>query len=187
MTESGIVAAEPVERSIFALRGHRVIMDTDLATLYGVTVSRFNEAVKRNAKRFPEDFAFTLTKEEYAALRSQIAILKPGRGEHRKYLPSVFTEHGAVMAASVLNSPRAIEVSVDVVRAFVRLRSVLAAHRELADKLDALERKMGQKLASHDKSIEDHRKGILSLYARIENLMPTLTDRKIGFKGKEAK
>ena len=109
MTEIGIVVAEPVERSIFVLRGHRVIMDTDLAALYGVTVSRFNEAVKRNARRFPDDFAFVLTKGEYAALRSQIAILKPGRGEHRKYLPYVFTEHGAVMAASVLNSPRAIK------------------------------------------------------------------------------
>ena len=77
MTDSGIVAAEPVERSIFVLRGHRVIMDTDLAALYGVTVSRFNEQVKRNAKRFPHDFAFILTKDEYEALRSQIAILKP--------------------------------------------------------------------------------------------------------------
>ena len=93
---------------------------------YGVTVSVFNQAVKRNIQRFPADFAFQLTREEYESLRSQTVILKAGRGAHRKYLPCVFTEHGAVMAASILNSPKAIEMSVEVVRAFVRLRQILA-------------------------------------------------------------
>ena len=186
MTETKLVPVERVERAILVLRGRRVILDSDLAALYGVTVSRFNEAVKRNAKRFPDDFAFRLTREEHETLRSQIAISKAERRGGRRYLPYVFTEHGAVMAASVLNSPRAIEVSVDVVRAFVRLRSVLAAHRQLADKVDGLERKMDQKLASHDKSIEAHRKGILSLYSAIENLMPALSECQIGFKGKAA-
>jgi len=102
-----------------------------------------------NAKRFPEDFAFVLTKEEYEALRSQIAIIKPGRGGHWKYLPTAFTEHGVVMAASVLNSPKAVEMSVEVVRAFVRLRGFLASHHHLAAKLDELERK----IATHDTHI----------------------------------
>jgi hypothetical protein len=97
-------------------RGRRVILDSDLATLYGVAVSVFNQAVKRNAERFPADFAFQLTREEYDSLRSQSVISKNSRGAHRKYLPRVFTEHGAVMAASVLNSPKAVEMSVEVVR-----------------------------------------------------------------------
>jgi hypothetical protein len=140
--------------------------------LYGVTVSHFNEQVKRNAKRFPEDFAFVLTKEEYEALRSQIAILKPGRGGHRKYLPTAFTEHGAVMAASVLNSPKAVEMSVEVVRAFVRLRGFLASHRQLAAKLEELEKK----IASHDKNI-------VTLFDAVRSLMatPEKPKRRIGF------
>jgi len=105
MTENSLVPLERVERTILVLRGRRVILDSDLAALYGVTVSRFNEQVKRNAKRFPEDFAFVLTKEEYEALRSQIAILKPGRGRHQKFSPCAFTEHDALMAANLLNPP----------------------------------------------------------------------------------
>ena len=189
MSTTGLVPLDRVGRAIFILRGRKVILDSDLAALYGVPVKRLNEQVKRNADRFPPDFAFVLTKEEGAALRSQIATLEKGPGEHRKYLPRVFTEHGALMAASVLNSPRAVEMSILVVRAFVRFRQILATNRQLAAKLDELD----NKIASHDKSIADHgksiaahRKGIVSLYAAIENLMPTLTDRQIGFKGKGA-
>jgi hypothetical protein len=149
MVKKSLVPVERVERAILILRGRRVILDSDLAALYGVTVSRFNEQVKRNLKRFPDDFAFILTKEEHEALRSQIAILKPGRGRHRKYLPYVFTEHGAVMAASVLNSPKAIKMSVDVARAFVRLRALVTNHHQLAARLGELEKK----ISSHDKSI----------------------------------
>jgi hypothetical protein len=126
MTETGLITTESVERAIIVLRGRLVILDSELATLYGVAVSVFNQAVKRNMERFPADFAFQLTREEYESLRSQTVILKAGRGAHRKYLPCVFTEHGAVMAASILNSPKAIEMSVEVVRAFVRLRQILA-------------------------------------------------------------
>ena len=117
------------------------MLDSDLAKLYGVTTKRLNEQVKRNRARFPEDFMFRLTAKEADSLRSQFATLERGRGQHRKYLPFAFTEHGAIMAASVLNSPRAIEVSVYVVRAFVRLREILATHKELARKLEEMENK----------------------------------------------
>ena len=186
MSTTGLVPLDRVGRAIFILRGRKVILDSDLAALYGVPVKRLNEQVKRNAGRFPPDFAFVLTKEEGVALRSQFATLEKGPGEHRKYLPRVFTEHGALMAASVLNSPRAVEMSILVVRAFVRFRRILATNRALAAKVDELERRMNRKFAAHDKSIEAHRKGIVSPYSAIENLMPTLTGRQIGFKGKGA-
>jgi hypothetical protein len=136
------VPMERVENRILSIRGHRVILDADLAELYGVTTGALNQAVKRNAGRFPGDFMFQLSQEEADSLRSQIVILKNGRGLHRKYLPYAFTEHGAIMAASVLNSPRAIEASVYVVRAFVKMREVLATHKELVRRLDEMEGKV---------------------------------------------
>ena len=135
-----------IETKILIVRRQRVMLDADLAELYGVETKRFNEQVRRNSVRFPEDFMFQLTAEEFAGLRSQIATSNnsagntAGRGG-RRYLPFVFTEHGAIMAASVLNSPRAVEASVQVVRAFVRLRQVLASSTELSRKLSALEKK----------------------------------------------
>ncbi|HVW69474.1 MAG TPA: ORF6N domain-containing protein [Steroidobacteraceae bacterium] len=111
-----LMPIEHITRAILVLRGHKVLLDTELATLYGVTTKRFNEQVRRNRERFPEDFMFQLTAAELAALRSQIATLKGGRGQHRKYLPYAFTEHGAIMAATILNSRRAIEMSIYVVR-----------------------------------------------------------------------
>ena len=179
MTETGLVTPESVERAIIVLRGRRVILDSELAALYGVTVSVFNQAVKRNMERFPADFAFQLTREEYESLRSQIVILKAGRGAHRKYLPYVFTEHGAVMAASVLNSPKAVEMSVEVVRAFVRLRQILAANRQLAARVDDLERKMNQSNAAHSKNIG-------TLFDAVRSLMtaPEKPKRQIGFQTK---
>ena len=135
-------------------------------------MKRLNEQVKRNIDRFPDDFAFTLTEEEHEALRSQFATLKTGRGEHRKYLPRAFTEHGALMAASVLNSPKAVEMSILVVRAFVRLRQILASNRQLAAKLNELERK----IAAHDKNI-------VALFQTMRSLMavPEKPKRRIGF------
>ena len=130
-----------IEDRIYLIRGERVMLDTDLATLYGVSPKRLNEQVKRNRRRFPRDFMFRLTPREARTLRSQIATLNGGRGRHRKYAPHVFTEHGAVMLASVLNSSIAVRASLEVVRAFVRLRAVLAAHVELARTLHRLERK----------------------------------------------
>lgn len=131
-----------IERAIFLIRGERVILAKDLARLYGVTTKRLNEQVKRNRERFPEDFMFQLTREEVESFkpsRSQFATLK--RGENIKYLPYAFTEHGVIMAANVLNSERAVQASVEVVRTFVRLRQMLASNAGLARKLDELERR----------------------------------------------
>jgi len=134
-----VVPLERIERTILLIRGQKVVLDSDLAALYGVTTSRLNEQVKRNADRFPNDFMFRLTPAEWAHLKSQAAI-SSGHGG-RRTRPLAFTEHGAIMAASVLNSGRAVAVSIAVVRAFVRLRQMLASHAELARKLAALERK----------------------------------------------
>lgn len=136
------IPIERVEQAILVVRGEKVMLDADLATLYGVTTRRLKEQVKRNRERFPGDFIFQLTKEEADSLRlsrSQIATLK--RGQNIKYLPYAFTEHGAIMAASVLNSERAVQASVEVVRTFIRLRQMLASNAELARKLEELERK----------------------------------------------
>jgi len=127
------------QNAIVRVRGHAVILDTDLAALYGVAVKRLNEQVRRNPDRFPETFMFRLTDTEWLSLRSQNATLK--RGQHRKYLPLVFTEHGAIMAATVLNSPRAIQMSVAVVTAFVKLRRMALSVEGLARKVDELERR----------------------------------------------
>lgn len=129
-----------IEQRIFTLRGHKVMLDSDLAAVYGVSAKRLNEQVKRNRRRFPSDFMFQLTAEEVTSLRSQIATSKPERGG-RRYRPYAFTEHGAVMLASVLNSPAAVAASLQVVRAFVKLRGILDVHRNLVRKIDALERK----------------------------------------------
>jgi hypothetical protein len=123
------------------IRGHRVILDSDLAELYEVEIKVLNQAVKRNIARFPDDFMFQLTAEEAARLRSQIVTLKAGRGEHRKYLPYAFTEQGVAMLSSVLHSDRAVHVNIEIMRAFVRLRQMLASNVELARKLASLERK----------------------------------------------
>jgi len=144
MSEHVIPAvAEGVARLIREVQGHRVMLDSDLAALYGVPTKRLNEQVKRNRARFPDDFAFQLTPEEAAGLRSQIATSKRGRGGRRTPLVA-FTEHGAVMLASVLNSSVAVETSIQVVRAFVQLRLALGLHAELAGKLDAMEAKYDQ-------------------------------------------
>ncbi len=130
-----------IEQKILLIRGQKVMLDSDLAELYGVTTKRLNEQVRRNIERFPSDFTFQLSPAEFASLRSHFATLKPGRGQHRKYMPYVFTEHGALMVASVLNTPRAVEVSLYVVRAFVRLRAMIISHTDLARKPDELEKK----------------------------------------------
>jgi hypothetical protein len=123
---------------VFVVRGQRVMLDADLARLYGVSTKAFNQAVRRNRSRFPGDFLVELTNQEVASLRSQFVTLKTGRGEHRKYRQLAFTEHGAIMAATILNSPRAEQMSVYVVRAFVKIRESLAAHTVLARELATL-------------------------------------------------
>lgn len=167
----------PIEGAILVVRGHRVILASDLAGIYGVETRVLNQAVKRNSEKFPGDFMFRLTRSEAEALsrsRSQSVMLK--RGQNIKYLPYAFTEHGAIMAANVLNSPHAVHMSVFVVRAFVRLRRMIATHKELAAKLDELERTV----ANHDGDIK-------ALFEAIRQLMapPTVPSRRIGFRGKE--
>jgi ORF6N domain-containing protein len=134
------------------IRGVRIILDRDLAELYGVPTFRFNEAIKRNKDRFPSDFMFQLTGVEHAALTSQVAISKRGRGG-RRTLPYAFTEHGALQAANILNSPRAVQMSVFVIRAFVKMRETLLGTHDLARKLQALEKQLTGRLDSHEAAI----------------------------------
>jgi len=136
-----MILTERIERSILLIRGHKVMLDDDLAELYDVQTKVFNQAVKRNRNRFPSDFMFQLTDREYHTLRSQIVTLNPGRGRHRKYLPYAFTEQGVAMLSSVLRSARAVQVNIEIMRAFVRLREMLATHKDLAAKLEATEKK----------------------------------------------
>jgi hypothetical protein len=141
MSHAMLIPVERIVHSILLIRGQKVLLDSDLAKMYGVSPKRLNEQVRRNRERFPADFMFRLTAEEAEALRSQIATLKAGRGQHRKYAPYVFTEQGVAMLSSVLKSPRAVQVNIAIMRAFVQLREMLASHKELARKLDAMERK----------------------------------------------
>src|SRR5437879_2627999 len=134
--KSAIVPAERIERAILLIRGQKVMSDADLALLYGVSIKRLNEQVRRNANRFPGDFMFRLTAAEAHALRSQFATLKRGRGAHRKYLPYAFTQEGVAMLSSVLHSPRAIRVNIEIMRVFVRLRGLVGSNDALARKLD---------------------------------------------------
>ena len=174
MPRSSGTPAFSVESRILFLRHQRIILDTDLAQLYGVSVKRLNQQVTRNQERFPSDFMFQLTKKEYGALRLQIATSKKGRGGRggRRYLPHVFTEHGAIMAATVLNSARAVQMSLFVVRAFVRLREMLATNRRFAAKIDELERQLN----THDSVIAELIEALRELMAP-----PRTRRRSIGF------
>lgn len=175
-TELISVPTEHIAERIFIVRGHKVILDADLAALYEVPTKRLNEQVKRNADRFPADFMFRLTAAETTALnRSQFAT---GSQKHRdpRFTPLVFTEHGAIMAATVLNSARAVEVSIYVVRAFVQQREFLASHKDLARELRALEMRVTKKFAAHDETIKD-------IISTLRELMtpPATPKRPIGF------
>ncbi len=169
MSKETAIAIPSPNEVIIRLRGQAVILDSDLAALYGVTVKRLNEQVKRNIKRFPEDFVFQLTQDEAQRSRSQNATLK--RGQNIKYLPYAFTEHGAVMAANVLKSEQAIEMSVTIVRAFVKLRRMAMSVEGLARKVNALEQK-------YDKQF----KVVFDAVRRLMAPPPEPPKRKIGFK-----
>jgi hypothetical protein len=165
-----------IAQAILVLRRQRVILDAELAVLYGVTTKALNQAIKRNAERFPGDFLFRLNVVEVQALnRSQIVT---GSQKHRdpRFPPFAFTEHGAIMAATVINSPRAVEMSLYVVRAFVRLRELISSNKELARRLDQLESRIDKKLVSHDDTIA-------AILSAIRDLMdpPQPRRRKIGF------
>ena len=169
MPRKRVISAERIVPFIFFIRGQRVILDSELARLYGVTTKRLNEQVRRNIDRFPADFMFQLTEDEVEILRSQFATSSDSHGG-RRYAPFVFTEHGAIMAATVLNTPRAVDMSVQVVRAFVKLREIMTTHKELARKLQDLEQKYDSKFGE--------------VFAAIRELMADYTDRKrrrIGF------
>jgi len=167
---------ETIEKTIHFVRDERVILDADLARLYGVETRALVQAVKRNLQRFPKDFMFQLSLDEFTFLRSQIVISKSRGG--RRYMPYAFTEHGAIMAANILNSQRAVRMSVFVVRAFVKLRETALRYKELAAKIRELERKVG----THDHAIA-------STIAAIRQLMssPTRERKQIGFRPKPAK
>ena len=163
-----------IEQIILLVRGQKVLLDRDLAALYGVTTGSLNRAVKRNSDRFPADFMIQLTAEEAEASRCQIGTLK--RGQNIKYLPCAFTEQGVAMLSSVLRSPQAVQVNIAIMRAFVRLRETLSLHRDLAHKLAELER-----------HIEGHDEDIHNLFDAIRQLMapPASPRRQIGFQARE--
>lgn len=167
--------AEHIEKAILLIRGQKVMLDRDLAELYDVPTKRLNEQVRRNLRRFPDDFTFQLTAQEAAALRSQIATLKAGRGRHSKYAPYAFTEQGVAMLSSVLNSDRAIEVNIAIMRAFVRLREILSTHKDLARKLADLEGKLGQ----HDEKFTI----VFEAIRQLTTPPPAPPKRRIGFHG----
>src|SRR5574342_507952 len=169
------VSTATIERRILLVRGQRVMLDSDLALLYGVPTKRLNEQVRRNIRRFPADFMFQLSSDEAAALRSQNATLEAGRGKYRKYLPYVFTEQGVAMLSSVLNSERAAQVNIEIMRAFVRLRELIATNRDLAQRLDELERRYDAQFRG--------------VFEAIRQLMatPERPRRSIGFRVEEAR
>jgi hypothetical protein len=172
MTSEKALAQNSIDHQIVLVRGQKVLLDSDLAALYAVEPRALNQAVKRNEERFPPDFVFQLTAEEHEALRSQTVTSKSSRGG-RRYAPYAFTEHGAIMAASVLNSPRAVEMSIYVVRAFLRLREALATHKALAAKLAELE----QRLETTDHKIVEIIEAIHMLA-----MPPDKPARRIGFR-----
>ena len=176
--ETNLIVFEQIENKIYNIRGERVMLDSDLAEIYSVETRVLKQAVRRNLHRFPTDFMFELTLEELRnleRLRSQIVTLddkKPKRGKYGKYAPFVFTEHGAVMLASVLNSPTAIEASIKVVRAFIKMRSILALHQDLADHIEELEKSASK----HDRKFAV----VFQLLGEIKR-DPKFLKRKIGF------
>ena len=166
--------AERIEQRILILRGQKVLIDADLATLYGVTTKMLLQAVRRNPDRFPEDFMFQLTNQELKDLRSQIVTSSWGG---RRYTPYAFTEQGVAMLSSVLNSPRAIAVNIEIMRAFVRLRELIATNKELSRRLDELEARIERKLSTHDQAIA----GILHAIRELMAPPEPRKKRTIGF------
>jgi hypothetical protein len=186
-----LIAVDQLENLIFIVRGQRVMLDSDLARVYGVSTKALNQAVKRNAARFPHDFAFRLTRAEFASLGAQCAMSNQsqfvtGSQKHRdpRFPPCAFTEHGAIMAATILNSDRAVAMSIYVVRACIKMRQVLVANRALADKLAEWERKLTKRLDTHERAI-------VKILQQVRQLMATPPPdpgpprKQIGFHVKE--
>lgn len=180
MPEQTIVPVETITATILTIRGQRVIIDADLARLYDTSTMRLNQAVKRNAARFPADFMFTLTpaeKEELITNCDRFTRLK-----HSSALPHAFTEHGAVMVASILNTPKAVEVSVFVVRAFIQQRAMLAANADLALKLERLERKLLASFTLTENRLDDHENQLEQIIEAIREMRTPAPPRRIGFR-----
>ncbi len=176
-SQTQLIPTPDIARMIRLLRERRVILDEDLASIYAVPTKRLNEQYRRNLHRFPEDFAFQLAQPEWTALRSQIATLKTGRGSHRKYLPVAFTEHGALMAANILNSPRAVAMSVYVIRAFVKMREDIVANAAIL-----------RRLAEIDKALLVHDVTLREILQKLRPLLeppPPPPRPEIGFHVKE--
>jgi hypothetical protein len=179
-TKAAPLALEHLEQTIHLIRAQKVLLDRDLAALYGVETGALNRAVRRNKDRFPSDFMFKLTEKEAESLRCQFGILK--RGQHFKYLPLAFTEQGVAMLSTVLNSPRAIQVNIAIMRVFVRLRETLSLHKELAHKLNELERK----IEGHDEHIRTLFEAIRQLAAPTpEPGLPAEKENEMGFHVRE--
>ena len=168
-----IIPVENIVNKIYIFRGVKVMLDSDLAELYGVETKVLNQAVKRNIIRFPSDFMFQLDKEEYDSLRSHFVTLETGRGQHRKFLPYVFTEHGILMLSSVLSSEKAVQVNIQIMRTFTRLRRMLSTHEELKIKIELMEKKYDAQF----RIVFDAIKEIIT-----DELKP---ERKIGFERKK--
>jgi hypothetical protein len=175
MEKRSVVGVQRIESLIYLIRGQKVMLDADLAELYGVETRVLKQAVRRNRNRFPSDFMFELTNKENRSLRSQNVILE--RGRYSKYLPFAFTEQGVAMLSTVLNSERAIEVNIAIMRVFVRLREMMVTHKELALKLRELEGR-----------IQEHDEQIVAIFEAIRQLMapPEKPRKRIGFEVKEA-
>ena len=181
--------SDRIENRIALIRGHRVLLDVDLAALYGVETRSLNQAVKRNFERFPADFMFRLSAPELEIWRSQLVMSNPRAKMALRRAPIAFTEHGALMAATVLNSPRAVEMSLYVVRAFVQLRGTLAAHKGLAAKLEELEQRTEALALKHDNFAANTRAQLKQVFDAIRALMlpPEPKRRPIGFIAPEEK
>ena len=165
-----------IEAQIHLIRGLRVVLSSDLAKFYGVSTKRLNEQINRNKGRFPRDFLFQLTVQEVVLLRSQSATIEKGRGQHAKYLPYAFTEHGAVMAANVLNSQVAIDASILIVRAFIRMREVIHEHGDLKKRLQEIESRLAKGFSEHEQELREIRFLISQLEQPIQG-----HKRRIGF------
>lgn len=160
-----------IQSKIYEIRGQKVMLDFDLAELYGVETRTLNQAVKRNEDRFPRDFMFRLNKKEWEFLRSQIVILEKGKGKYPKYLPHVFSEHGTSMLANILKSKRAIKMSIAIVRAFIALKQIALNHKDLAERLDELRKELHERIGEHDTQLA-------AIYDAIENLLDDKIEKK---------
>ncbi|MBX3164895.1 MAG: ORF6N domain-containing protein [Bacteroidetes bacterium] len=182
MKKTIALADETVISKIYFIRSKKVMLDRDLAEMYSVETKRLNEQVRRNLKRFPPDFMFQLTEEESNSLRSQIATLEKGQGKHTKYLPYVFTEQGVAMLSSVLNSETAIEVNIQIIRIFTRMREILLTHKDVLIKLEQLEKNM----VIQNEITKKHENEIQVIFKALKQLLnPTVPRKKIGYNVKE--